>query len=184
MISVPAKNVEAIWVDYHEKLLGFIQKRVKDKCIAEDILQDVFIKILNKIDTLREDSKIQNWLYQLTRNTIIDFYRANKIMEDIPESLIEEDSTNTDSAVEEMKSCIMPVIDSLDEKYREAVTLTEMEGLSQKELASKLNISYTGAKSRVQRGRAAVKDTFSKYCTFKYDSCGNVVGYDDSCGKC
>ena len=77
-----------------------------------------------------------------------------------------------------------PVIDSLDEKYREAVMLTELEGLSQKELASKLNLSYTGAKSRVQRGRIAMKDKFAKYCTFKYDSCGSVIGYDSSCGGC
>jgi RNA polymerase sigma-70 factor (ECF subfamily) len=182
MINTLDNSVETIWKAYHAKLLGFILKRVNDKSTAEDILQDVFVKILNKIDTLREDSKIQNWLYQLTRNTIIDFYRKNKNIEDLPESLMDEDNTN--SAVEEMKSCIMPVINSLDQKYREAITLTEMEGLSQKELASKLNISYTGAKSRVQRGRTAIKDTFAKYCSFKYDSCGNVMGYDDSCGKC
>ena len=177
------KNIETIWKEYHHKLFGFIRKRVNDKFIAEDILQDVFIKILNKIDTLREDSKIQNWLYQLTRNAIIDYYRVNKNGEDLPDSLMDEDH-NTESAAEEMKSCIMPVINSLDEKYREAILLTEMEGLSQKKLATKLNLSYTGAKSRVQRGRAAMKDTFSKYCTFKYDSCGNVMGYDSSCNKC
>jgi RNA polymerase sigma-70 factor (ECF subfamily) len=183
MNTVLDKNIETIWKEYHHKLLGFIRKRVNDKFVAEDILQDVFIKILNKIDTLREDSKIQNWLYQLTRNAIIDYYRVNKIKEELPDSLMDEDH-NTESAAEEMKSCIMPVINSLDEKYREAILLTEMEGLSQKKLATKLNLSYTGAKSRVQRGRAAMKDTFSKYCTFKYDSCGNVMGYDSSCDKC
>ena len=177
------KNVETIWKEYHHKLFGFIRKRVDDKFIAEDILQDVFMKILNKIDTLREDSKIQNWLYQLTRNAIIDYYRSHKIKENVTDSIMEEDE-NDESAAEEMKSCIMPVINGLDEKYREAVLLTDMEGLSQKELATKLNLSYTGAKSRVQRGRAAMKDTFSKYCTFKYDSCGNVMGYDSSCNKC
>ncbi len=78
------QNVETIWKEYHHKLFGFIRKRVNDKFIAEDILQDVFIKILNKIDTLREDSKIQNWLYQLTRNAIIDYYRVNKIKEGFP----------------------------------------------------------------------------------------------------
>jgi len=183
MIAVPTKNIEEIWKDYHHKLLGFIQKRVKDKSTAEDILQDVFVKILDKIDTLRDDSKILNWLYQLTRNTIIDHYRGSKNMDDLPESLIEEE-TDPGSTAEEMKGCIMPVINGLDEKYREAILLTEIEGLSQKELASKLNLSYTGAKSRVQRGRTAMKDTFSKYCTFKYDSCGSVIGYDASCNEC
>jgi RNA polymerase sigma-70 factor (ECF subfamily) len=156
MIPAPTKNIEAIWIDYHDKLLGFIQKRVKDKSTAEDILQDVFVKILNKIDTLKEDSKILKWLYQLTRNTIIDYYRSNKNIDDLPESLMQE-LADSESETEEMKRCLMPVIDGLDKKYREAIILTEMEGLSQKDLASKLNISYTGAKSRVQRGRAAIK---------------------------
>ncbi len=83
-----------------------------------------------------------------------------------------------------MEGCLLPVINSLDDKYREAITLTQIEGLSQKELASKLSISYTGAKSRVQRGKANIKNTIAKYCTFKYDSRGNVMGYDASCDKC
>ena len=71
-------NIEEIWQEYHHKMLAFIQKRVSDKSVAEDILQEVFVKALTKIDTINESSKIQNWLYQITRNTIIDYYRTNK----------------------------------------------------------------------------------------------------------
>jgi RNA polymerase sigma-70 factor (ECF subfamily) len=168
MNSLSDKNVEAIWIDYHDKLLGFIRKRVKDKTTAEDILQDVFIKILDKIDTQREDSKILSWMYQMTKNTIVDYYRTNNRINDLPESLIEED-VNSESQLDEMKKCLMPVLNGLEEKYKEAFVLTEIEGISQKELASKLN---------------TIKNTFTKYCSFHYDFCGNVIGYDASCDKC
>ena len=104
-------------------------------------------------------------------------YRANKNIEDLPNSLMEED-IDSNSATEEMKSCIMPVINGLDEKYREAITLTELEGLSQKELASKLDISYTGAKSRVQRGRVLLKKMLQDCCQIEINQNNQLVSFE------
>ncbi|WP_316365587.1 sigma-70 family RNA polymerase sigma factor [Candidatus Thiodiazotropha sp. CDECU1] len=78
-------TIEEIWNHYHSNLLAFIQKRVNDKTAAEDILQDIFVRIQSRIDTLENRSKLESWLYQITRNAIIDFYRSRKPLEELPE---------------------------------------------------------------------------------------------------
>ena len=70
--------MEMIWKDHHDQLLHFINKRVRDKDESEDILQDVFVKILSKIDTLKDDSKLQSWIYQITRNAITRLFQKEK----------------------------------------------------------------------------------------------------------
>ena len=65
-------TTEQIWNDYHTSLHRFIQSRVNDAAIADDILQDVFIKIHSHLDTLKTHSKIKSWLYQITRHAIIE----------------------------------------------------------------------------------------------------------------
>jgi RNA polymerase sigma-70 factor (ECF subfamily) len=67
------------------------------------------------------------------------------------------------------------MIYSLPEPYRDAVVLTELEGLTQRELANRLGISLSGAKSRVQRGRAQLKQMLDECCTFEFDRRGKVI---------
>ena len=68
----------SIWNEFSQELLGFIKARVNNEQNAEDILQEVFIKIHTKIDTIHKHQKIASWVYQITRNAIIDFYRKKK----------------------------------------------------------------------------------------------------------
>jgi len=70
-------KIEEIWLEYHNRLFAFIKKRV-DESEAEDILQDVFTKIFSRIDTIKDNIKIENWIYQITRNAVIDYYRGKK----------------------------------------------------------------------------------------------------------
>ena len=149
--------VEHIWRTYHKQLLAFIQKRVSDPVLAEDILQEVFIKIHNKIDSLQEGKKVKAWLFQITRNTIIDYYRRSKKNEDIDIQIVDLEEEDNIQAMADIQSCIVPMIKSLPEDYRDALLLSELNGLSQKELSEKLQISYSAAKSRVQRGRTLLK---------------------------
>ena len=79
--------IESIWNEYHNKLYRFIQGRVSDASIADDILQEVIIRVHSRINTLKDSNKIQNWLYRIARNAIIDHYRAQKQMQELPETL-------------------------------------------------------------------------------------------------
>ena len=177
------ENTEQIWQDYHAKLFGFIRVRVGDSTVADDILQEVFLKIYAKIDTLKESSKIQSWIYQITRNAIIDHYRTHKKLQGLPESLSMPEKDSTDQARQEMSRCLRPMINSLPDHIRETVILSEIEGLKQKEVAVKQELSVPGVKKRIQRGRSMMKEIMLKCCQFEFDHQGKMIEYDskDSC---
>lgn len=175
--SFSINNIEPIWKEYHNKLHGFILGRVNDVSTADDILQDVFLRIHSRIDTLREDSKLQSWIYQIARNAIIDFYRKHKPMEELPESLATPGTNGNAAAGEAITGCVLPMIERLPDHYRQAVLLSEIEGKTQKEVAGKQGISLSGAKSRVQRGRSLIKEMLMDVCRFEFDHQGNLIDY-------
>ena len=181
------KQTEKIWIDYHNKLLSFIYSRVNNGPVAEDILQDVFVRIHARIDTLKEENKLSSWLYQITRNAIIDYYRARKLTEDLPETLLSPEEDPTEKVRKDIEGCLEPMIASLPNKYRQALVLSDIEGRPQKELAKTQDLSLSGAKSRIQRARAMLKDMMLECCTFEYDNRDKVVDYEvkgNSCDKC
>jgi RNA polymerase sigma-70 factor (ECF subfamily) len=180
-------QVETIWVEYHARLLNFIRRRVEDEAAAEDILQDVFVKVQSRIGTLGKERKLAAWLYQITRNAIIDYYRAYRPAEAMPKALAAEEQELTEKARREIEGCLEPMIQDLPDKYRQAIILSEIEELPQKQVAKRLGLSWSGAKSRIQRGRLMLKNTLLECCRFEYDTLGNVVNcesQDDSCGPC
>jgi RNA polymerase sigma-70 factor (ECF subfamily) len=173
-----------IWKDYHSKLHGFIQSRVGDPSTADDILQDVFTRIHSRIDTLRNANKIRSWIYQITRNAIIDHYRAHRATEALPETLVAVEAEPSDQARQEIARCLVPMIQALPETYRQTMMMSEIEGLTQKQVAEKQGISVSGAKARVQRGRAKLRDMLLDCCQFQFDHRGRVMDYEDREGAC
>ena len=177
-------SIEQIWREYNHKLHGFIQSRVSDTSIADDILQDVFARIHSRIDSLKDSRKIQSWIYQITRNAIIDFYRARKITTELPESLSNIEMDSNDKIQQEIASWLLPMIKSLPEIYKQALMLSEIEGLPQKEVAKKLGLSLPGAKARIQRGRKLLKNVLLDCCSMKFDRKGNVIDYESNQSTC
>lgn len=177
-------NIELIWEAFHDQLLRFILKKVHNKDFAEDILQSVFLKIISKIDTLKDSSKLKSWLYQIANNAITDHFREKKLTGPGEDDNFDPDDEVDGNINEEVGGWILPIIEELPEKYREALILSEINGISQKALASHLGISYEGAKSRVQRGRALIKDRLTQCCCFYIDKYGNILDYqrrDENC---
>lgn len=190
-------KTETIWNTFCCQLKSFILYKVSDAELAEDILQEVFLKIHSKIDTLKDETKMRSWVYQITQNTIIDYYRKHKArFVDIDTLHIgnEEDEENQDHNISLNESVIpltyeasevsphkeialglRAMIESLPEKYAQALLLVEFEGLSQIDLAKKLGISIPGAKSRIQRARQMLKDSLMKCCHFEFDKYGTII---------
>ncbi len=180
-------KIELIWKEYYSQLLKFILKSIPDKDTAEDILQNVFIKILSNIDSLKDSTKLKTWIFQITRNAIIDHFRESKAAKSIPLDLKDEDDEIKNDITEEVGTWIFPFIKTLPEKYQEALILSELNGMSQKDLATHLGISYAGAKSRVQRGRTMLKERLTQCCIFHSDKYGNIMDYEhnpDNCESC
>lgn len=171
-------TTQAIWGDFRNELLGFIKSRVNDIDVAEDILQEVFIKIHLNIDSLQKENRLTSWVYQITRNTIIDYYRkkeplknANQISMVFEKSLAEElNESNND-----FSNCLKSHINELPEKYQDALKKTSFGAMSQKEYAQQVGLSYSAAKSRIQRARQQLKELFVACCSVETDGYGNVI---------
>ena len=173
-----------LWKAYHDKLLGFIRSRVESTDVAEDILQDVFIKIQKNMAALRATERLESWIYQIVRHAVIDHYRARKAFEELPQSLAAPELDEEERARREITTCLTPMVEALPPPYRDALRLSEIVGLKQKQVAEELGLSLSGAKSRVQRGRAMVKDLLTDCCRFERDHRGTMVSYEPRNSDC
>jgi RNA polymerase sigma-70 factor (ECF subfamily) len=157
---------------FTHQLKGFVYKRVRDKQLTDDIVQDVFLKVQSKIGQLQSHEKINGWIYKIASNIIADYFRNKP--KSIPAHELDLDITH--NALNDCVSfCLQKMLLTLPNKYREALEMTEIQNLSQTELASKLGISYSGAKSRVQRARQMLKEKMEESYKIKMDSYGNVI---------
>jgi RNA polymerase sigma-70 factor (ECF subfamily) len=174
-------EIVTVWKDLQQPLRSFIIQRTRDEAAADDILQEVFLKIQSNIAQLRDPQKVNAWIFQIARHAIADHYREAKSTyarnETFGDHPAEELSFEEADLNQQLAAWLPSAIELLPEKYREAVRLTEIEGLSQKELAERLGISYSGAKSRVQRGREKLKEVILQCCEVQSDGYGNILGY-------
>ncbi len=154
------KHLEEIWTDLHKELKRFISHKIKDTHSSEDILQNVFLKIQLHLHTLSDSAKLTSWVYQITRNAVVDHYRKMK-----PEMVLDgfdfAEQENEEPLYLSLSTCINQKIDKLPEEYKQAILLTYFNNYSQIALAEKLQLSYSGTKTRVQRGREKLKDLLS-----------------------
>jgi RNA polymerase sigma-70 factor (ECF subfamily) len=179
-------TTEQVWETFHVPLQQFIRRRVSDETAAEDLLQDVFLDIHQHIDTLRDVKKLESWIYQVTRNAIIDYYRSRRAtttLEEPEASRLPEELPDED-IVTELLPCVRAMVLSLPAQDRQALILTEYQGLTQKELAERLGLSVSGAKSRVQRAREKLKQQLLACCHFELDRRGHIIDYQPRCVCC
>ena len=171
-----------LWQEYGARLRQFLLSRVKNRADADDLLQEILLKTYQHLNTIQEPEKLRAWLFQLARNTLIDYYRKSGVETSHQE--IVKRAMLTDSEPEqyqevrrELTNCIRPFLAQLPDKYREALEMVDLQGASQKELALKLGLSHSAVKSRVQRGRRMLKEKFHECCAYKLDVRGNLIDY-------
>ncbi len=167
---------------YYKPLLGYINKRIGNTSDAEDLIQDVFLKLsqsdLGKIENL------QSWLYTITRNSIIDYYRKKKLeISNLEEQFIAETSEDTE-VVAELSQCIAQFIDNLPDEYKRVLVLYEIEGIPQKEIAKRLDMNYVTVRSKVQRGRSKLKAMFIQCCDVQVGGRGSLLCYSNKSNCC
>ena len=168
---------ENVWNLLSARLRSFIRARVGDDQIASDLLQETFLRIHQKLDTLGNDERLEAWVFRIARNMIVDHYRSRRRTspnDPVADPFPQLESGNINQVV---SGWIPDAMKSLPESYREAVRLYELERLPQKEIARRLGLSVPGAKSRIQRGREKLKQVLDDCCSFELDCRGNVLGW-------
>ena len=168
-----------VWTDIHGPIRRFIRNRVGDEHVADDLAQEVMLKAQTHLRNAPAEDRLAAWLFQIARNTVIDYYRSPRSRGPVTLDQVEE-PTSPSAAAEadvttELAACLRPMVQRLPQPYREAVQLTEFEGLTQQAVAERLGISLSGAKSRVQRGREKLKALLLDCCKIDVGRGGLVV---------
>ncbi len=189
-------DTTAIWDQVRDALRAFIARRVANEAEAEDLLQEVFLRVHRQMGTLQDPDRVVPWVFQITRNAVVDYYRAPARHREVPAGLAADLEPLQGSDVEradgerlgaELAGCLRPMLHLLSPQYREAVTLVELEGLTQQEAARRMGLSLSGMKSRVQRGRRQLKQLLDDCCLIQLDRRGGVADYesrDPECDPC
>ena len=170
---------------YKNKLFNYIRRitSIRDED-AEDLLQDIFLKVYLNLNDFDTDLKFSSWIYAIAHNQVISQHRKLSVRAEGHSTNLEDESArklasniNIEKEIDNiyLKDNVTKVLYALPEKYREALELTEIKNLTHTELAQKLNISYSGAKSRVQRARQMLKEKMEESYHIKTDSYGNVI---------
>jgi RNA polymerase sigma-70 factor (ECF subfamily) len=179
-----AATLEALWERYCCRLLAFIRRRVANNDDAEDLLQEVFLRIHQGLCCLQEWQRLESWIYQVTRNLVVDYYRRRKSTAEIPEDLPADEIPLEEDPAARLAGSLKEMIQELPERYRQALIMTEYQGRSLQALADMLGISLSGAKSRVQRARARLRDMLLACCHFELDRRGRIIDYHQRCCCC
>ncbi len=158
----------------HGQLEVLVSRYVKDQDMQMDLLQDIFIKIQANIDRLQSTKKLIPWVHTVARNTIMDHFRKEK-KEATLKQLLKLEFEDDSNFKNDISICLTPMIDQLDDKYKQALILSELKNLKQQEIADQLGISLSGAKSRVQRGKKKLKEVLLQCCEIEADHYGNIM---------
>lgn len=165
----------ALWLEYKNVLQFYIQKKVGDRELSEDLSHAVLMKVYNSCCSGTEIKNVRSWMFQIAHNAIMDFFRKQqKETHAVPE-LSEMDEPNNFA---EMAELLHPLIDLLPEKYAVPLRLSDIEELKQSEVAQKLGLSLTATKSRIQRARKLLKDQVIECSELEMDASGKLISLD------
>ena len=175
------ETLQDIWTDLGARVRSFVGKRVRDPHAADDITQNVMLKMQTQLDALPAEEKLPAWVFAIARNAIIDHYRSRAVRDvdlgDIEPAVVSS-GADQQEAVRDLTPCLVRMVEKLPDPYREAMKLADFEGRSQQEIADLAGISLSGAKSRVQRARQQLREMILDCCNVERDARGNVVDYE------
>lgn len=164
-------------------LVPFISKRVEPQDV-DDVVQTVFVRIQRGLDELRATDRLVAWAYQIARNAIVDHVRRRAVRTHEPldqaRTLAAARDADDDSGAGELALILRHFIAMLPPPYREALQLTELDGMTQAEAARRAGLSLPGMKSRVQRARAQLRDLVEDCCDIQLDTRGGIIDVEPS----
>ncbi|AKQ47448.1 hypothetical protein TH63_02660 [Rufibacter radiotolerans] len=167
-----------VFLSYQDALQGFIRKRVLNQADAEDLSQQVLLKVHRHCESLPQVKNVKAWLYEISRNVVNDFHRSRQRETYLTEDTDLAMAPAEQSPLQELENCVGPLLQLLPPEYAEPLRLSDLEGLPQQEIATKLGLSLSGAKSRIQRGREKLKAVFLECCDFEMDRQGKLISVD------
>jgi RNA polymerase sigma-70 factor, ECF subfamily len=190
LLSVSESAQPAPWQEVAARLRPFIARRVAPTEI-DDVMQDVFIRMQRGLPQLREDDRFTSWLFQIARSSVAEHMRtrarhplpaSDASEQDLPAPVVSDDDDRDTARA--LAGCVSLFVAQLSSPYREAITLVELEDRTAKEAAGIVGISVSGMKSRVQRGRAQLRELFERCCEIAVDARGKPTDFTPRSTPC
>lgn len=163
------------WTAHESELRGWLRRRVGNNALADDLLQDLFLKALRQGERFCAVENARAWLFEVARNTLADHLRVARPMVALPDDLVApfEDIDTVDT----LTACLPRVLSELNPDDREALTLCDLQGMAQADFARLKSLSLSAAKSRVQRARVRLRAQMSLVCQVQVDDGGRVSDF-------
>ena len=180
---------ETVFREFHKHLSLYVAKRLRQSDDAQDVLQEVYLRVVRNNETLAQTKKPLAWLYTITRSVLIDHYRKSaRAQQNAKTPSIELEMLNEEIEYSpEFEKCLSPLIANLSPKYRDAIVFSQRDEGTQSDFARQQKINLSAAKSRIQRGRKLLKQAVLGCCQVEFDSNNRVMSLqpgDDCSGKC
>ena len=176
-------DASADWAELRARLRSFVARRLSDDPSAhDDLVQEILLRLHRGLPRLRETERLDAFAYQVARNAIADYYRKSRREQPVSPESLEDHAPPQDGEADDpsgagraqLARCLRPLIEQLDEDYREALLLTDLGDLSQAEAARRLGLSAPGMRSRVQRGRSQLHQALAKCCSVELDAAAQI----------
>ena len=190
--SEPLADSAEVFAEFGRRLRAFVSRRVRNRADAEDILQETFLRIHKHLARVRGPERLAAWVFQVARSATADHYRRRgQVHEPLGEQHDRPQADRADATeadFRELADCLTPMTRLLPEPDREAIDLSEIQGLTQREASARAGVTLSGMKSRVQRARWKLKAMLVDCCRIEMDRRGAVVarepcaGGDGACG--
>lgn len=178
-------TTEQIWRELSDRLRQFVRSRIASTADVDDVLQNVFLRIHSHLDDLRNVDRLESWVFQITRNTVTDHLRKKQDSQNDVDLLeVHSDHTNAEDVNVELAGCLGAMIERLPEDQRRAISMYELQSMSQKEIATRESMSLSGVKSRIQKARRSVEAMLRACCELQLDGRGNIVDYEATDPTC
>jgi RNA polymerase sigma factor (sigma-70 family) len=167
MADAPSAEVVTALVSNHRDFLSFLQKRVGDRALAEDILQEAFVRGLPKLSELEQEESAVAWFYRVLRNAVTDHYRRSaggqrKLAAFAAE--LEQEAAPEVELRGVVCQCVTSLATTLKPEYAEALRRVEVDGVTVKDYAAEQGITAGNAAVRIFRAREALRKQVTKSC--------------------
>jgi RNA polymerase sigma-70 factor (ECF subfamily) len=163
-----------------QSMLGFFINHVGNISIAEDLLQEVFLKAIKASENGHTPLHLTGWLYGIAKNALIDFYRAKRPTQPLPDGLVAE--TIEDTFLQEtLNACLQPMINELPSLYKNTLQSIYFENKTMQSIADQEKISLSAIKSRASRGREILKKNLLDCCQIELSKKGEILDVQSCC---
>ena len=169
-------HLTEIYDQYYQRVRKFILHTVRSEWLADDLVQETFIKVNNNLENVRDASKLQSWIFRIAYNLCQDYFRTQGKnpypgSQEISEETVPARTPTIQKELEQgqMRKCVFGLVNRLPDSLRSVIILSDVSEFSQREIAEIMGITVDNVKIRLHRARKKLKNLLEEHCVFEVD---------------